>query len=98
LKGWTDLGCWKEGVGERALQGNSWVNQNMTMGRCVGYCQQQGYTLAGTEYGTECYCGNQFAATAAKAEEKECSVLCPGGMGVCGAGSRLSVYRKEPVV
>jgi hypothetical protein len=95
LAGWTDLGCWKEGVGERALQGTSLVRANMTMGSCVGFCEAAGYRVAGTEYGSECYCGNDFAPSVVKAQEKDCVVLCGGGGGVCGAGSRLSVYRKK---
>jgi hypothetical protein len=95
LTGWADLGCWKEGEGERALQGASRVFRNMTAGACVEWCGSNGWKVAGAEYGTECYCGNTMATTAVKVNEKDCGMLCAGGGGICGGLSRLSVYGKE---
>lgn len=95
LNGWADLGCWKEGVGERALQGASTVISNMTMGTCVGFCEKAGWTVAGMEYGNECYCGKELVDSSVKMDDGDCRMLCGGGGGVCGGDSRLSVYRKK---
>ena len=98
LEGWADFGCWREGVGVRALAGAVTVASNMTLGTCVQYCGDRDWQYAGVEYATECYCGNALADTAVKGQSKECGMLCGGGGGVCGDAGRLSVYMKKPVV
>lgn len=40
----------------RALTGYSFSNDQMTVGSCVSTCASKGYSMAGIEYGRECYC------------------------------------------
>jgi len=94
LAGWADPGCWSEAVGERALKGDVKAMRNMTMGMCVGYCDLKGCEYAGGEYAQECYCSDSLALTSRQLAREECGMLCAGGGGACGGGSRLSVYRK----
>lgn len=51
---WTFQGCYTEN-GPRTLSGSSYVSTtNMTDEYCIGFCDQNKYTYAGTEYGQEC--------------------------------------------
>lgn len=86
-------GCYTEGVGERALAGSTTANSGMTVAMCVSFCKGLGFKYAGIEYSTECYCGATIAATAAKASDAECNMLCGGdAYAYCGGPGRLNVY------
>jgi len=51
---WTFQGCYTEN-GPRTLSGSSYVSpKNMTDEYCIGFCEQNKYIYAGTEYGQEC--------------------------------------------
>lgn len=46
------------------------------------------------EYAQQCWCANTLDATSGgyKVQESDCSTTCSGGVGICGAGSTLSVW------
>ncbi len=50
--GYKMVSCWTEGTGARALTGNSFANDSMTLEKCMNYCSA--YVYWGTEYGREC--------------------------------------------
>lgn len=52
---WTAAGCIKDGA-SRALTGYSFSSPSMTTELCTSTCATKGFSLAGTEFGTECYC------------------------------------------
>ncbi|KAI0911180.1 heme peroxidase [Ustulina deusta] len=88
-------GCQTEGTDVRALPGQALVNGNMTLGACATFCE--GFTYFGTEYGAECYCGDEFGEGSVVAPSGECSMACNGdATQLCGAGNRLSVYELTP--
>ncbi|KAI1310047.1 heme peroxidase [Xylaria venustula] len=88
-------GCQTEGTGVRALAGRSLVTNNMTLDACATFCA--GWTYFGTEYGAECYCGNEFGEGSVVAPGSQCSMACDGdAKQLCGAGNRLSVYELTP--
>jgi hypothetical protein len=63
--GWTSLGCYIDNQGGRTLANGVQTTGGgnvMTIALCTKACQNAGYTLAGAEYGGECYCGNSFTA------------------------------------
>lgn len=93
------LGCYTDSVpGSRTLGGRSTSGDDMTNEVCADFCE--GYKYFGTEYGGECYCGDEIHAEAEEAERKECGMLCEGSVvQYCGAGNRISVYeRKEEAI
>ncbi|KAF8258448.1 WSC domain-containing protein [Lactarius quietus] len=56
---WNGLGCYNDSISARALQVT--VNAgSTTVESCVAACQAQEFTLAGVEYGRECWCGSQL--------------------------------------
>ncbi|KAK3943074.1 hypothetical protein QBC46DRAFT_447135 [Diplogelasinospora grovesii] len=90
------LGCYTEATSSRALVSASYVDYSaMTIELCEKFCfTTNSYTLAGVEYGGECYCGDQLQAGSVAAPASDCSMACGGNSSeICGAGNRLSVYQ-----
>jgi hypothetical protein len=50
--GYVMVSCWTEGSDVRALAGNSYANDSMTLESCEDFCSS--YVYWGTEYGREC--------------------------------------------
>jgi len=88
------LGCYTEGVNERALNGSGVAAADMTVQSCIAYCQIAGFNYAGIEYSTECFCGIVITTTAKSAPLSECNMLCGGDKYTyCGGPNRLNIYR-----
>lgn len=71
----------------------------MTNKRCVAACQADGFSLAGTEYSGECFCGNAYANGGGNPGDG-CNMKCNGDQTqFCGGPNRLSVWTlgDEPV-
>ncbi|KAL1746452.1 glycosyl hydrolase family 71-domain-containing protein [Schizophyllum fasciatum] len=98
VKTWKTVGCVQEAGSGRALAGASYTQSNMTPAVCQALCDQGSYTLAGTEYGNQCYCGNSYSngATGAVVASSQCSSKCAGdSTQSCGGPYRLNVYQKS---
>lgn len=74
-------------------------NPQLTLQSCVAACSALGYSIAGAEYGVECYCGHVIDNGGVKAtDEAQCSMACGGNAAQkCGAGGRLSIYSNGPL-
>ncbi|KAH7319166.1 hypothetical protein BKA65DRAFT_609130 [Rhexocercosporidium sp. MPI-PUGE-AT-0058] len=99
--GWTSQGCWVDGLNGRILKQQQPDNAQNTLETCVRTCAGLGYTIAGAEYGTECYCDNfVYNGGALATAQTDCNIPCPGKSSeMCGAGGRISMYSKgTPVV
>ncbi|OBT59099.1 hypothetical protein VE04_00699 [Pseudogymnoascus sp. 24MN13] len=89
------LGCYSESTGPRLLPkgyGNGPSNSN---GVCQTQCLAYGSVFAGTEYQTECWCGNAIPPpTALAILDDKCSYTCANATGeVCGGnGGYISIY------
>ncbi|KAG9238758.1 putative glyoxal oxidase precursor [Amylocarpus encephaloides] len=90
---WQYQGCYTEN-GPRTLSGPGTASGTlMTDEYCIAYCDQQGYIYAGTEYSSECFCGNAIGATGAVAPSTDCNMGCSGNSTeVCGGGGRLTLF------
>ncbi|PFH62596.1 hypothetical protein XA68_12848 [Ophiocordyceps unilateralis] len=79
-------GCWTEATNGRALSGNSYADDRMTLEFCAAFCN--GFRYFATEYGRECFCGNSLGDGSNRAEnQNDCSFSCPGDASeFCGAG------------
>ena len=93
--GFKYAGCFKDDTA-RALSGDELPNLGAVDNEnCVTYCKKEGYTLAGTEYGGQCYCGNELDGSS-KLDESECSMACEGdASSMCGGSWALSVYSED---
>ncbi|KUJ15357.1 WSC-domain-containing protein, partial [Mollisia scopiformis] len=92
--GWYYYGCYQD-TRARVLSGITLANVGqhaVTNTKCVDYCSNAGYSMAGTEYGGQCFCGNQLDGSTAL-NETSCDMPCEGdGTQTCGGGMALSVY------
>jgi hypothetical protein len=89
------VGCRTEGNGKRALSGASVADgTSMTSAACGRFCLNRGFLVFGTEYSSECYCGNALEPSSAVAPAGECGMKCSGdATEMCGGPNRLSVYQ-----
>ncbi|RGP59271.1 hypothetical protein FSPOR_11421 [Fusarium sporotrichioides] len=95
IAGYKPNGCYTDNSSKgRALTWPMDVDSSsMTPTSCLTACADQGFPLAGLEYGGECYCGNVLANDTVKADVGDCNVPCNGDKTLlCGGPSRLSVY------
>ncbi|RMZ85195.1 hypothetical protein DV738_g427, partial [Chaetothyriales sp. CBS 135597] len=92
--GWTYTGCYTDAVFPRSLP--NWSNFNgdhMSNSACVTFCQSKGFTLAGTEYSGQCFCGDALVDSS-PADESQCNMACSGNANeLCGGPGVLSVWR-----
>ncbi len=90
--GWTYQGCWLDGKNGRILPyqvPDSTANSPAT---CANACLAAGYTISGTEYAVQCFCGNAIYNGGVTVADTDCSTACPGAPSQkCGAGDRLSI-------
>jgi len=65
----------------------------MTNEGCIAFCSSRGFSIAGTEYAGECFCGNEL--TSLQLDESKCDMACKGNSSQkCGGPAALSVYKK----
>lgn len=68
------------------------VSDKMTNSMCISYCNENNFTLAGTEYGTQCFCGNALADSYLL-DDTACNMTCIGGPSdTCGGPWALSLF------
>jgi hypothetical protein len=67
---------------------------NVTSTGCMEYCGNAGFSLAGTEYAGQCFCGEKMEGNS-KIAENECDMKCEGETSqICGGSLALSVFEK----
>ncbi|KAK4580137.1 hypothetical protein LTR86_000340 [Recurvomyces mirabilis] len=96
--GWATLGCYtdSDNPAKRAL--GAFFTQpsgGMTVETCINLCSTNGYTIAGVEYSTECYCDTEIRNNQGLAADGNtgCNMACSGNAGeTCGGPNRLNVY------
>ena len=92
---WTYKGCYTDTLTPRSLpQWSTFNGPEMSNAACIAFCDDKGFSMAGTEYAGQCFCGNDISSS--KVGEGECDMPCTGGKGeMCGGGGTLSVYSKS---
>ncbi|KAI9643951.1 hypothetical protein NHQ30_007302 [Ciborinia camelliae] len=98
-KGFAYIGCGYDLAGQpRTLQGASETNSTgMTIETCIDFCNSQGFSVAGLEYSTQCFCGNSVAADRAPTPGLVggCNMPCSGNnQEICGGSALISLYQK----
>ncbi|KAJ3191747.1 hypothetical protein HK101_007440 [Irineochytrium annulatum] len=85
-------GCYEDPLPNRALATETIKGAGVTIDTCTQVCADQGFGLAGLEYGRECWCG--YTTPSVLHPDTECYMHCAGNVSQsCGAPSRLSVYK-----
>ncbi|OAQ95936.1 hypothetical protein LLEC1_02031 [Akanthomyces lecanii] len=93
--GFKYAGCFKDAAG-RALNGKVRPDiGRMSNEKCVAECKKLGFSAAGTEYGGQCYCGNELEGSE-RLDESACNMACEdNASSMCGGSWTLSVYSKD---
>ncbi|KAK4224485.1 WSC domain-containing protein [Podospora fimiseda] len=96
----TYYGCYTDYPGHALTEHSYWDNENMTATFCQTECLtvDPTFTIWGTQYGEECYCGHSLPQGVFPAWEAGCNVPCKGDPAeMCGGNLRLSLYGTEEV-
>jgi hypothetical protein len=89
------LGCYNEGT-SRTLSGYSYTSNSLTNKECIVSCGNLGFKYAGSEYGSQCYCGNTIDTSTGGGilqAKTDCSMPCAGNSSdTCGNSGRLTMW------
>jgi hypothetical protein len=84
------LGCFADSM-TRDLPYRAYDSQANTAETCVAACMYHGYLYAGTQYFTQCYCGDTYGG---QGTALRCNTACGGNPSeMCGGTYCNSVYR-----
>ena len=74
-------------------------NSGMTLDRCQSFCAAKNLPLWGTEYSTECYCGQTLPTNLAISTlNTTCSMPCSGNSSqTCGSPSLLTLFNNTAI-
>lgn len=96
ISGYSYAGCYADQESSRVLSGIEFADVGIgkvSNSACVAYCEAKGFSVAGTEYGGQCFCGSGLPSQTV--DESKCNMKCEGNESeVCGGGMALSVYSK----
>ncbi|KAF4423475.1 WSC domain-containing protein [Colletotrichum fructicola] len=96
--GWASLGCYNDNIPGRILAYRTGVaagDSLMSVLQCTTACKTAGFSYAGVQYSSECYCDNQILSTAASGQAG-CNMLCSGNSTeYCGGGNFINVYKSS---
>ena len=102
--GWDYYGCYIDGVNGRILSHQEPDSDTLTNAACAQACAGLGYKISGTQFFSQCFCGNQLAniqeGSDPVAPNSDCSTACSGDSSeMCGGPNRLSIYSSgQPVI
>ncbi|KAL3421235.1 WSC domain-containing protein [Phlyctema vagabunda] len=95
VDGWAYTGCYADNTSSRVLTGIKFANVGqhaVTNTKCITYCAARGYSVAGTEYGGQCFCGNELKGSSLL-DDAKCNMACEGDAAeTCGGSVSLTVY------
>ena len=95
----TFWGCWSDQT-PQSLNNLAYTSDTNSIENCTSTCAGMNNTIAGLEYGTQCFCGSALTSQASQTIIQSCNVPCSGNSSeTCGGSYRLSVYSNgRPVV
>jgi WSC domain len=92
---WSSSGCYTDGQGARTLTHLAEVpefREQLIPSRCIAACNSMGYSLAGVEFGQECWCDNAVSNGGYDAGDG-CTKPCTGdATKTCGGPDRIEIY------
>jgi len=95
---WTFEACHTDAINGngRTLLERFDISSGVTIESCTAQCAATGFSIAGLEFGQECWCGSSFLVANTTTAAGDCSQACDANhTELCGAPSRLSVYLKS---
>ncbi|ETN43453.1 uncharacterized protein HMPREF1541_02612 [Cyphellophora europaea CBS 101466] len=97
VDGWNYLGCGNDNYYNRALTKANTASDDMSNEKCATFCEGKGHSIAGTQYGRECYCDDTLRDDAAPVPGVNglCKMPCSGAADeMCGGYGTLSLFQK----
>ncbi|KAL5402393.1 hypothetical protein PMIN03_010709 [Paraphaeosphaeria minitans] len=112
IAGWRDLGCWTDDANNLTLgdlTAGGYVVQRGAFVQfydnsptpnspdvCQTYCQNNGYSYAGVEYGFNCLCSSR-APDQLRSGATGCSSPCPSPNNnqLCGGANRIQIFTND---
>ena len=92
---WTYQGCYSDLVPNPNVRSLAHWGKGESSTLCANDCYSSGYSISGTEYGGQCFCGNTISSSTKEADS-DCNMACTGASSeTCGGSDRLSVYAKS---
>ncbi|RDW56584.1 hypothetical protein BP5796_13049 [Coleophoma crateriformis] len=95
VSGWSYTGCYIDSTSKRVLSGIEFANVGqhaVTNTKCINYCSSRGYSISGTEYGGQCFCGDELSGSELQ-DDSACATPCEGDASqTCGGSASLSVF------
>ena len=86
---WIYVGCFADS-GSRDLSYYAGSNGDLTVRQCYDACVDAGYSVFGMQYGSECYCDDDYGGQGASSE---CTMACSGNDAeICGGNFANSVF------
>ncbi|KAH6667842.1 WSC domain-containing protein [Halenospora varia] len=86
------VSCWAEPDDGRALSAAFKGTDDMTLETCAAFCST--YPYFGTEWSSECWCGDKLTSGSNAAPLLDCDYTCAGdATEMCGGSRRLSLYQ-----
>ncbi|ODN90837.1 hypothetical protein L198_06154 [Cryptococcus wingfieldii CBS 7118] len=94
VSGSTYLGCYTNSGIDSAVTATKYSTTSMTVSLCMSHCTSLGYTYAGLEYYSECYCGSTGPASSRKnSDDSKCLYACKGdSTQKCGGAGNIAIY------
>jgi len=92
------IGCFKDqgdpgGTKGRDLDGHMLGAPDMTAAKCRAACTAKGFQFAGTQYGSQCFCGDTYGKTG---PANNCNAPCAGNpKEMCGGTWANLVYKTD---
>ncbi|KAI5777224.1 hypothetical protein EDC01DRAFT_724382 [Geopyxis carbonaria] len=91
-RGWKYVGCASDSLDARVLPKDRMADDAMTVEMCVDHCKAKGWSYAGLQWATECWCGS--ALDTKTLGSNKCTTPCAGASKeYCGGDRKLSVYK-----
>ena len=89
------LGCYQDSFSTRLLQGHTLkLRETNSADACLEVCTEYGFSLAGLQYGVECFCGNTKPPAGKELGEEKCDMPCPGEEGEsCGGYLTMDIFQ-----
>jgi len=76
---WEYNGCYIDNANGRIMANEQPDNDGLTVEQCVVFCNTSNFTLAGMEFGVQCFCDNNVIDGGTLApEDSDCNMSCGG--------------------
>jgi len=89
------MGCFQDDMKSRIFSGFvTEMSDRNSPSACINYCLRIGFSLAGLQYGYECWCGKALSDNGLRISQLQCNMSCPSHdtQSTCGGYLAMSVY------